>query len=97
MLDNAGAGVLAQLVTYPIDTVRRRLEVRGSHGYELKTRRSRQVSVAVDAILRREGFRGFYRGLLVNCIKTVPSTALQVRKLHGCLPLERACDVMLAC
>ena len=70
-----GAGIAAQLVTYPVDTVRRLLEVQG--GAQCAARRAGVLQM-VQRIHRQEGYRGFYRGVTVNCLKTAPSTALQV-------------------
>ena len=68
------AAVLAQTVTYPFDTVRRRLQVNGRPGYK------RGYSGTVDAVVqmaRREGARSFFSGVGVNALRAVPGTALQ--------------------
>ena len=76
----AGAGIAATLATYPIDTVRRRMEVRGSPGYP-ERRIGRTTLACVNNILRYEGVQAFYRGALVTCMKCFPSTVFQVRKM----------------
>lgn len=75
------ASVLAKTAVFPLDTVRKRLQVQGPtrtryvHGqvpvYE-------GVRGTVRAILRREGVRGLYRGLPVGLFKTAPTSAVMM-------------------
>jgi len=65
----AAAGLFAQSVCYPLDTIRRRQQIKGKH-----------YNGTVDAILkigRGEGVRGFYRGMVPNAVKVVPSNAIR--------------------
>ena len=63
-----------QGVAYPLDTVRRRMQLSGSPGHAT-------VYAGYWDCVRRvavhEGFGAFYRGLAVNCVKTAPGAALQ--------------------
>ena len=63
-----------QAVSYPIDTVRRRMQLNGAPGQAVTYRSYWHVfkSMAVA-----EGPRSFYRGLGVNCLKTAPGAAIQ--------------------
>jgi Mitochondrial carrier protein len=81
------AGLVAQTATYPLDVVRRRMQVEG-----LKSREPPIVSLgaphfpderlpqstpaALVAIGRRQGWRVLYSGLSINYMKVVPSTAI---------------------
>lgn len=65
----AMSGLVAQTVCYPLDTVRRRMAVAGS-GYTGNLN-------AVATIFRKEGFRGFYRGMLANAMKVAPNNAIR--------------------
>jgi len=70
----AGAGVTAQTLTYPGDVIRRRMQANGMMG-ELPV-----YSGILDCIrktLKREGYRGFYRGLHAGWLRVVPGTAIQ--------------------
>ena len=65
----AAAGLFAQSVCYPLDTIRRRQQIKGKH-----------YNGTVDAIMkigRGEGVRGFYRGMVPNAVKVVPSNAIR--------------------
>ena len=65
----AAAGLFAQSVCYPLDTIRRRQQIKGKH-----------YNGTIDAILkigRGEGVRGFYRGMVPNAVKVVPSNAIR--------------------
>lgn len=68
------AGLVAQTLTYPLDIVRRRLQVsnlrpgaEGAHATMLGTAR---------AIVQEYGWRGLFRGVAVNYIKVTPATAV---------------------
>lgn len=76
----AAAGVCAATLTYPLDTLRRRMEVNGALTH------TKQVSTfaCLRHMVQHEGVASLYRGCLVNCLKTAPSVALQV--CPGTLP-----------
>lgn len=63
------AGTVAATVCYPLDTIRRRMQMKGTM-YE------NQVHAFVQ-IWRNEGFKGFYRGWAANTIKVVPQNAIR--------------------
>jgi len=62
------AGLMAQSITYPLDVVRRRVQVLGATG--LSTRQ------AVMEIAKTEGIRGLYKGLSMNWVKGPLSVAV---------------------
>lgn len=71
----ACAGVVAQTLTYPGDTVRKLMMVDGVGGAP------RAYSGMVDCcrkIAARHGWRGFYAGLWPNTMRAVPEVALQM-------------------
>lgn len=79
----AFAGTFGQTVAYPLDVVRRRLQVSGWAG--AKSLHAEELGNAVaykgmtDCIVRtlkEEGPRAFFKGLWPNYIKVVPSIAL---------------------
>lgn len=67
------AGLISSTATFPLDVVRRRLQLQGSHG-------EREVygsyTGAFRAISRAEGLRGFYSGILPEYYKVVPGVAI---------------------
>lgn len=74
------AGLVAQTATYPIDVVRRRMQVEG-----LKTMNSSQLTQALLPrttlsalmhIAHNEGWGVLWSGLSINYLKVVPSTAI---------------------
>ena len=80
----ATAGLVAQTVTYPLDVVRRRMQVQG---FKLSAAQQRHLQARQDVVLRstwqgikliaqREGIRALYAGLSINYFKVVPSTAI---------------------
>ena len=74
LLCGAFAGFLSQSVSYPVDTVRRRMQLQGCTGGE------RMYKNAIDCtaqVFRKEGLFAFYRGLSANLLRAAPNTAIQ--------------------
>ena len=69
LLLGAASGLLAQSVCYPLDTVRRRQQMKGRH-YD-------GVVDAFRQIVKAEGVRGLYRGMVPNAVKVVPNNAIR--------------------
>lgn len=70
----AMAGLTAQSITYPGDTIRKRMQTNGAGGA------ARHYTTTLDCckvILKKEGIRGFYNGLLTNAIRAVPGASIQ--------------------
>jgi len=65
----AVSGLFAQTCCYPLDLVRRRMQLSG-HVYN-------GIIDALRTIVREEGFRGFYKGMLPNAVKVVPNSAIR--------------------
>ncbi|KAF3935604.1 Mitoferrin [Dactylella cylindrospora] len=65
------AGLLAQTASYPLEIIRRRMQVGGAVGD------GRVVGIAETAktIFRERGFRGFYVGLSIGFVKVGPMMA----------------------
>ena len=63
------AGTLAATVCYPLDTIRRRMQMKGQM--------YRNQADAFVTILKKEGAVGFYRGWAANTIKVVPQNAIR--------------------
>lgn len=69
LLMGATAGTVAATVCYPLDTVRRRMQMKGSvYKNQLD---------ALRTIWATEGYRGFYRGWAANTLKVVPQNAIR--------------------
>jgi len=77
----------ASVTTYPHEVVRTRLQIQRpslsassatSGSASSVKHKQRGVVDTIRMIARDEGFRGFYRGLGVNLIRTVPSSALTI-------------------
>lgn len=63
------AGTFAATVCYPLDTVRRRMQMRGSA--------SNGIAAALADLIRTEGFRGLFNGWTANTIKVVPQNSIR--------------------
>jgi solute carrier family 25 phosphate transporter 23/24/25/41 len=69
LLLGAATGSFAASCCYPLDTVRRRMQMKGEMY-------SGQLD-ALKTIWRREGYRGFYRGWAANTLKVVPQNSIR--------------------
>ncbi|CAL9002794.1 unnamed protein product [Prunus brigantina] len=61
---------LATLTCYPLDTVRRQMQMKGT---PYKT-----VLDAIPGIVARDGLIGLYRGFLPNALKTLPNSSIRL-------------------
>lgn len=91
------ASVLAKTAVFPLDLVRKRMQVQGpTRGlYVHKNIPEYKGTVtALQTIARREGLRGLYRGLTVSLIKAAPGSAITVwtyeRVLMFLIDMEKA-------
>lgn len=85
LLVGAASGTLAASACYPLDTVRRRMQMKG-HSYAGQLH-------AMATIWRSEGAAGFYRGWVANTLKVVPQNAIRLvsyEALKGLLGVARA-------
>jgi len=74
------ASVSAKTAVYPLDTVRKRLQVQGPSRAKYVHRNIPEYTAGaietVKMILAREGVRGMYRGLTVALVKAAPTSAV---------------------
>lgn len=66
------AGSISQTLTYPLDVLRRRMQVAGMKDSRLGYHDKNAID-AIRNIIRADGFVGLYRGLLPNLLKVAPS------------------------
>lgn len=74
MLFGGIGGIMAGLITYPNDTVRRLLQLQGSRG---TTTSYSGYWDCVRKTYQQHGITRFYRGLTINIIRMAPNTAVQ--------------------
>ncbi|GFR43348.1 hypothetical protein Agub_g4270 [Astrephomene gubernaculifera] len=85
LLVGGASGTLAASVCYPLDTIRRRMQMKG-----------RAYAGQMDAfrtIWAREGWAGFYRGWVANSVKVVPQNAIRMvsyEAMKGMLGVKKA-------
>lgn len=68
----AVAGSISQTFTYPLDVLRRRMQVAGMKDSKLGYHDKNAID-CIKNIVRAEGVTGLYRGLLPNLLKVAPS------------------------
>ncbi|KOS15843.1 mitochondrial carrier [Malassezia pachydermatis] len=73
LLIGAWAGAVSQTLTYPLDVIRRRMQVSGMRDSKLGVRDKGGID-AIRNIVRTSGFKGLYYGLFPNLLKVAPST-----------------------
>jgi len=87
LMNGAFAGSCAQTVAYPLDVIRRRLQIQGFQTTLVTGRHYTGMTDAFIKIWRHEGIRGFYRGLLPNYLKVVPAVATSFFVFEECKKL----------
>ncbi|GMM32747.1 Mrx21 protein [Saccharomycopsis crataegensis] len=75
LANGALAGGTAQTITYPFDLLRRRFQVLTMGNNELGFQYT-SVWNALVTIGKKEGFKGYYKGLTANLFKVIPSMAV---------------------
>lgn len=91
------ASVLAKSAVFPLDTVRKRLQVQGPTrsryiGGAKMPVYERGILNTMGLIVKLEGARGLYRGLAVSLIKAAPASAVTMWTYERCLGLLRAVE-----
>lgn len=72
----AVSGVVSQSLSFPIDTVRRRMQLQGA--YTRPGERLYRHSVhCFTTVIRQEGPAALYRGLAANLLRAAPNVAVQ--------------------
>ena len=61
------------IASYPLDVIRRRMQMKGTMGDMFPYQ---STPHAFSMILKNEGIRGFYKGMLPNLLKVAPSVAI---------------------
>lgn len=69
LMCGAASGALSTLITFPFDTVRRRMQIQNLHIPESDRLTARQQATTV---IKREGLSGLYRGLTPELMKVIP-------------------------
>ena len=74
LLAGSLAGVCSQTITYPGDTVRRRMIANGTGGQKKLYRNSWDCLMTV---IRKEGMQGLFKGATANLVRCIPGAAIQ--------------------
>lgn len=72
------AGVSAVTVTYPTDLIRRRLQLQGGGFYSSVVPRYHGIIDCISKVIKYEGIKGLYAGLIPCYIKIFPTMAIQL-------------------
>ncbi|ODQ66365.1 mitochondrial thiamine pyrophosphate carrier 1 [Nadsonia fulvescens var. elongata DSM 6958] len=87
------AGLISKAAIFPLDTVRRRLQVQGpTRAYfagGLVPAYPESPIKCVAMIFKQEGFRGFYRGYLVSICKSAPTSMVTMWTFEHTIKLMR--------
>jgi hypothetical protein len=78
------SGLVSQTITFPGDTVRRRMQTNGIGG---KPKLYANTWDCTKKIWQNEGFRGFMRGASTNVWRCIPGAAIQFAVYDTCMTL----------
>eukprot|EP01133_Synstelium_polycarpum_P006683 gene6683-7770_t len=78
------AGGFAQTVSYPFDVVRRRMQTHGYGDGRVEIDLKHSSFRSIYRILRYEGITSLYKGLSINYIKVVPTSAIAFYTYEFC-------------
>ncbi|CAO3636841.1 unnamed protein product [Cunninghamella blakesleeana] len=80
MLSGAISGIFSKTAVYPIDVVRKRLQVQGPYlsNYVVQSTKYTTESwfQCMKSIAKQEGFRSLYKGLIPSLVKVAPANAV---------------------
>lgn len=80
MLSGAISGIFSKTAVYPIDVVRKRLQVQGPYltNYVIQSTEYQSESwwQCMKSIAKQEGVRSLYKGLIPSLIKVAPANAV---------------------
>jgi len=74
LASGAGAGLCAQTLMYPGDTIKRRMQANGIAGAE---REYIGTWHCIKKTVQNEGWKALYKGLRANMVKCLPEAAIQ--------------------
>ena len=72
----ATAGGLAQTVVYPLDLLRRRMQVAGMEGEASRSVVADSTWLALRRVVKDGGGRGLFAGIVPTYMKVMPATAI---------------------
>ncbi|TLD26440.1 hypothetical protein PspLS_04729 [Pyricularia sp. CBS 133598] len=72
LLSGGIAGLVSQSVSYPLEVIRRRMQVGGAVGDGRRLR----IAETASLIVKEKGVRGFFVGLTIGYVKVVPMAAV---------------------
>lgn len=72
LCSGGAAGLISQTCSYPLEVVRRRMQVGGAVGDGHRLR----IGETASTIFRERGFRGFFVGLTIGYVKVIPLAAV---------------------
>lgn len=74
LINGALAGIVAQTLTYPGDTVRRRMQTDGMRG---ETKMYANAWDCFSRVLKQEGVKTLFAGLYANVVRGIPGAGIQ--------------------
>ena len=73
LVTGASAGALAHTLTYPLDTLRRRMQISGASGAKMYA----SITECVRLMVATEGWGSLWYGLAPTVIRSVPNLGIQ--------------------
>jgi solute carrier family 25 protein 16 len=85
LISGALAGAISQTAAYPLEVVRRRMQVGGQYQVDsFEAQVYRNTRATIRHIYQRHGFRGFFVGLSIGYIKVTPMSMISFWTYEAC-------------
>jgi solute carrier family 25 phosphate transporter 23/24/25/41 len=84
LLAGGTAGILSQSIAYPLDLIRRRMQVQGFAAAAVNYQYNGGIFSTMRIIYRAEGIAGLYQGMAMNLLKVAPSISISFLVYERC-------------
>ena len=87
------AGISAQTIVYPLDVLRRRMQLQSSSGQASMNVISDSTWTALQQVVKREGIKTLFNGIVPTYAKVLPAVAIAMTTTKTLISVSKSLDV----